>query len=228
MILCLFCICFIFLGVVTYYGRDTQGNMQSDLSVSGVNDSKALQGIYIMRTSNQLCCELTDTKGTHFNVMSNGQIAIENTQTIPVTKETNSNPNEVGSKKEVLFETGPIQSAPVSPLVPRFFIIHADGTGSELLRHADVKEFLDHAEEDPATAVLKSPFDGDLDVIGLTIIKPYEGNCKELCSLFSKFAQNNPDKLASAIKIISTLKGRRLTQRMNCQTTQLGLRRGIE
>ncbi|XP_068698646.1 sperm-associated antigen 17-like [Montipora foliosa] len=167
-------------GVVTYYGRDTQGNMQSDLSVSGGNDSKALQGIYIMRTSNQLCCELTDTKGTHFNVMSNGQIAIENTQTKPVTKETNSNPNEVGSKKEVLSESGPIQLAPVSPLVPRFFIIHADGTGSELLRHADVKEFLDRAEEDPATAVLKSPFDGDPDVIGLTIIKPYEGGTSKI------------------------------------------------
>ena len=111
--------------------------------------------------------------------MSNGQMTVENTQTEPVANVTDSTSEEAGSEKKVNSEPCPIQQAPVSPLVPRFFVIHADGTGSELLRHVDVKEFLDRAEDDLATAVLKSPLEGHPDVMGLTIIKPYSGtmNC---------------------------------------------------
>lgn len=65
-----------------------------------------------------------------------------------------------------------------------FFIIYVDGIGLEFLCYVDVKEFLDYVEEDFVIVVLKSLFDGDLDVIGLIIIKFYEGNCKELCLCF--------------------------------------------
>lgn len=168
---------------MTYWGRDTQSSKLSDLSEPALDSSGAPEGVYIMRTTSQLCCEITDTKGTHFTVMSNGQMTVENTQTEPVANVTDSTSEEAGSEKKVNSEPCPIQQAPVSPLVPRFFVIHADGTGSELLRHVDVKEFLDRAEDDLATAVLKSPLEGHPEVMGLTIIKPYSGtmNCNELC-----------------------------------------------
>lgn len=180
---------FIHPGVVTYWGRDTQSSKQSDLSEPSVDSSRAPEGVYIMRTTSQLCCETTDTKGTHFTVMSNGQMTIQNTQTEPVANATDSTCEEAGSETKVNSEPSLIQTSPVSPLVPRFFVIHADGTGSELLRHVDVREFLDRAEEDPTTAVLKSPLEGHLDVLGLTVIKPYSGtmNCNELCRLTRAF-----------------------------------------
>lgn len=164
---------FVSAGVVSYYGRNTQTDKQAD-------DSKAPEGVYVMRTASQLCFEVTDSRGTHFTVMSNGQMTVDKEETestnkaAAVTSNGDSNNGTVDEKEEPL-EPGPLQQAPVSPIVPRFFIIHSDGTGSELLRSVDVKDFMERAEKDPATAVLKSPLEGHPDVTGLTILKPYSG-----------------------------------------------------
>jgi len=102
-------------------------------------------------------------------------MTVEKAETELANRDTAVTSEGAGDKNEEPPEPGPIQQAPVSPIVPRFFIIHADGTGSELLRSVDVKEFLEHAEKDPATAVLKTPLEGHPDVTGLTILKPYSG-----------------------------------------------------
>lgn len=68
-----------------------------------------------------------------------------------------------------------IMSNPETPLVPRYFILHSDGTGLELLRGVDVVEFLEEAQKDPRCAVLQSPVEGHLGVTGLTTIRPYSG-----------------------------------------------------
>lgn len=171
---------------MSYHGRNIQSNKQSDLPEPARDDSKAPEGVYVMRTTSQLCCELTDAKGTHFTVMSNGQMTINRAETGTGTKETAVTSQNKGDAPEPS-EPGPVQDVPVSPLVPRFFVIHADGTGSELLRHVDVKEFLERAEKDPATAVLKSPLEGHPDVTGITVLKPYSGKVSRkipsVCSL---------------------------------------------
>ena len=107
---------------------------------------------------------MTDGRGTHFTVMSNGQMTVDKGETGSINKEMISQS-----------EPGPIQQASLSPIVPRFFIIHADGTSSELLRSVDVTDFLVQAEEDPTTAVLKSSLEGHADVTGLTVLRPYSG-----------------------------------------------------
>ncbi|KAJ7321773.1 Sperm-associated antigen 17 [Desmophyllum pertusum] len=108
--------------------------------------------------------------------MSNGHMIVDKEETETINKETITTKSEgTVDAKEEPSEPGSLQQAPVSPIVPRFFIVHADGTGSELLRSTDVKNFLDRAEEDPAAAVLKSPLEGHPDVTGLTILKPYSG-----------------------------------------------------
>lgn len=168
-LLCTRCVpIFLFAGVVSYYGCDAQTDKQA-------HDSKTPVGVYVMRTASQHCCEVTDGRGTHFTVMSNGQMTVEKEETESINNETIMKLEGTVDEKEEPSEPGPLQQAPASPIVPRFFIIHADGTGSELLRSVDVKDFLEHAEKDPATAVLKSPLEGHLDVTGLTILKPYSG-----------------------------------------------------
>lgn len=161
---------FLFSGVVSYYGRDTKPDKQP-------HDSNTPEGVYVMRTANQLCCEVTDGRGTHFTVMSNGQMTVgkEETESKETIMKSDGNNNGTVNEEEKPSESGPLQQAPVSPIVPRFFVIHADGTGSELLRSIDVKDFLERAEEDPTTAVLRSPLEGHPDVTGLTILKPYSG-----------------------------------------------------
>ena len=70
---------------------------------------------------------------------------------------------------------GPLARTSKTPHVPRYFILHSDGTGSELLRDIDVAEFLEQAQKDPISAVLKSPVEGHPDVTGLTILRPHSG-----------------------------------------------------
>ena len=141
-----------------------------------MDEQEALVGVYVMRTTSQHCCEMTDTKGTHFTVMSNGEMTVNKAETRETTTEESATPSdETENKESKSSEAGPLQRVTVSPLVPRFFIIHADGTGSELLRGLDVKEYLERAEKDPATAVLKTPLEGHPDVSGITVLKPYSG-----------------------------------------------------
>ena len=165
----------LFSGVVSYYTRDTPCNTQAK-SEPAVNEHEAPVGVYVMRTTSQRCCEMTDTRGTHFTVMSNGGTTVNKAETRETTAEESVTPSDETENKEwKSSEAGLLERSPVSPLVPRFFIIHADGTGSELLRGVDVKEFLEGAEKDPATAVLKTPLEGHPDVSGITVLKPYSG-----------------------------------------------------
>lgn len=155
-------------GSVSYHGRDTQTMKESHYS-------KTPEGVYVMRTASQFCCEMTDERGTHFTVMSNGHMTVDKGESGSINKEIISKTEGTFDEKEEPSEPGPIQQASLSPIVPRFFIIRADGTGSELLHSVDVKDFLQQAEEDPATAVLKSSLEGQDDVTGLTVLRPYSG-----------------------------------------------------
>ena len=141
-----------------------------------IDGAQSPAGVYVMRTTSQLCCEMTDSKGTHFVVMSNGKTSVTKKEAESTREEVVSAQLESSEQKgKEPSQSGPIQVAPVSPLMPRFFVIHADGTGSELLRSIDVKDFLKRAEEDPATAVLKSPVEGHPDATGITVLRPYSG-----------------------------------------------------
>ena len=73
----------------------------------------------------------------------------------------------------------------LDPLPPRYFIIHKDGSGEELLQYADIKEHLEKAEKNPCTAVLKSDTEGTKAVSGITILQPFPGKCL-LCMNFDR------------------------------------------
>jgi hypothetical protein len=55
---------------------------------------------------------------------------------------------------------------------PRFFIIHKDSSGTEMLRYEDVCEYLAEAEADPMTAIIRDCVQGYPNIIGTTILKP--------------------------------------------------------
>ena len=54
----------------------------------------------------------------------------------------------------------------------RFFIIHKDSSGTELLRQKDVRDYLAEAEIDPMTAIIRDSVQGYPNIIGTTILKP--------------------------------------------------------
>ena len=77
---------------------------------------------------------------------------------------------------ETLLGVDGVSSLASTPHVPRFFVMRRDGTGYELLRHEDVGEYLKAAEDDAATAVLRTPVEGLPGVTGITVLKPFPGN----------------------------------------------------
>ena len=154
--------------------------------MSAVNEEAVPAGVYVMRSASQQCCEMTDSRGTHFNVISNGHMYAEKTEEPAGNQETHT-PEDKDSKatadqdsesantdREEQTPTS-VTQAPLTSLVPRFFIVHADGSGTELLRPCDVQDFLAQAEKDPGIAVLRSPVEGQPDVSGITILRPYSG-----------------------------------------------------
>ncbi|RNA34735.1 sperm-associated antigen 17, partial [Brachionus plicatilis] len=59
---------------------------------------------------------------------------------------------------------------------PRFFIIHKDSSGTELLRSEDVSEYLADVEVDPMTAIIRDNVQGYPNIMGTTVLRPLR-NC---------------------------------------------------
>lgn len=58
---------------------------------------------------------------------------------------------------------------------PKFFIIHADSSGTELLREEDIFDYLIESEVDPMTAIIRDNIQGYPNILGSTILKPLKG-----------------------------------------------------
>ncbi|XP_059166152.1 sperm-associated antigen 17-like isoform X2 [Physella acuta] len=119
---------------------------------------------YLIRHNADVIVETVDPDGNVFNVRSNGDFNV-----LPVNagEELSDNSDiQILKLKEKKVHT-------YNHHAPRFFIIHADGSGTELLRYKDVAEYLVLAEKNPATAILKEPLTDHPGVTGITVLKPY-------------------------------------------------------
>ncbi|XP_033866498.3 sperm-associated antigen 17 [Acipenser ruthenus] len=120
--------------------------------------------IYTMRHTTEVICEVMDPEGNLFQVMVDGKTStfISNT--------------EAGAEEEVedLLQEQTLKYNPVTykEHAPRFFIVHADGSGTELLRSRDVEDYLSQCFTDPAIAVLKEPLPDFQGVYGITVLHP--------------------------------------------------------
>ncbi|XP_078322362.1 sperm-associated antigen 17-like isoform X1 [Crassostrea virginica] len=146
-------------GTMTYYPRP-------DKITEQLLPERELQ--YVLRHNADVVVETVDTDGNVFNVKSNGDF-----QVIPVNGDEMSDvSNEDILKPEKKLVT-------YKEHAPRFLIIHADGSGTELLRYQDIAEYLIGAEQSPATAVLKDELANFPGVTGITTLKPYLGGPSE-------------------------------------------------
>ncbi|XP_076445026.1 sperm-associated antigen 17-like isoform X2 [Babylonia areolata] len=147
-------------GTMVYYPRPNK-NMEQLLR------ERDLQ--YLLRHNADIICETVDPDGNIFNVRSSGDFCVMPANGGDELSDNSDDPLNTGEKKLVRY----------GQHAPRFFIIHADGSGTELLRYQDIAEYLTSAERNPATAVLKEPLPEYPGVVGLTILKPYIGGLSE-------------------------------------------------
>ncbi|XP_062984993.1 sperm-associated antigen 17 [Elgaria multicarinata webbii] len=115
-------------------------------------------GKYIMKHNSSIACEITDPAGNLFKVMADGS-TFEFIDSID-SDGKESEPTEI--QTPVLY----------GEHAPRFFIVYADGSGTELLRTRDTEEYLAMAYGDPVTAVLQEPIEECPGVLSITILRP--------------------------------------------------------
>ncbi|XP_039458948.1 sperm-associated antigen 17 isoform X2 [Oreochromis aureus] len=124
-------------------------------------------GIYTMSHTDKVACEITDPDGNHFQVMEDGQISVLNLSPAPsMLKQT----EEELEKEEDSEMDGPHEKP--REQCPRLFLVHEDGSGTELLSSQTVKELLYQAYLDPTIALLKEQLANTQDEFGITILKP--------------------------------------------------------
>ncbi|CAF4641723.1 unnamed protein product [Rotaria socialis] len=67
-----------------------------------------------------------------------------------------------------------MKTLPLEMHVPRFFIIHEDGSGTELLRFKDLYSYLRTMDLDQSTAVVREPLLSNPKVTGATVMRPFQ------------------------------------------------------
>ncbi|KAM3844958.1 sperm-associated antigen 17 [Vipera latastei] len=122
------------------------------------SDENQHVGKYIMKHSSKIVCKMTDPAGNIFKVMADG-----NTSTFIPTIDIESK----------VTEPTEIQTPVIyGEHAPRFFIVHADGSGTELLRTKNTEEYLAMAYGHPTITVLQEAVQECPGVLSITVLCP--------------------------------------------------------
>lgn len=138
-------------------------------------------GSYTMSHSDNVVCDVTDPDGNHFEVMEDGTISVLNLSPAPSIRVEKVHEDEEDRDSRSVVKH--------SEHSPRLFIVHENGSGTELLHSQIVEELLFQAYSDPTIAIIKDPLPETQDEFGITILKP----CHE--SVWSQWllAKQKPD-----------------------------------
>ncbi|KAM6310118.1 LOW QUALITY PROTEIN: sperm-associated antigen 17 [Aegotheles albertisi] len=127
-------------------------------SISEKEEKQA--GRYVMKHTSSTVCEMMDPKGNIFKVMADGSTSV----CVP-----SLGSDDKGGRRSASEVNKPLTC---DEHVPRFFIVYADGSGTELLRGRDVHQYLAKATSDPAAAVMQDPVQNHPGVSSITILRP--------------------------------------------------------
>ncbi|KAI4808604.1 hypothetical protein KUCAC02_000658 [Chaenocephalus aceratus] len=124
-------------------------------------------GSYTMSHTDIVACDVTDPDGNHFQVLEDGQVLVLNYIPAPSTlKEDEEEEPEEEDRERARIHVQHREHC------PRLFLVHEDGSGTELLSSQTVEELLYQAYSDPTIALLKEPLPDTQDEFGITILKP--------------------------------------------------------
>ena len=125
--------------------------------------------VYVMRHFGEVICETVDNEGNIFNVKYTGESLVNMAD---VEDGSSDNSSEIGHEKAQCHNNNNKKLVQYKQHAPRFFIIHANGSGSELLRYQDVAEYLSTSEADPSCAFLVDAIVDCPGVVGISCLRP--------------------------------------------------------
>ncbi|XP_074656457.1 sperm-associated antigen 17-like [Tubulanus polymorphus] len=128
--------------------------------------------MYFMRHHSELICETMDNEGNVFSVKHNGEVIV-------LMNNGEEDNGSLSSGESIEVKNAEKKIHYYKQHAPRFFIIHSNGSGTELLRYEDVAEFVACSEEDPNAAVIIEPLPDYPGVTGVTIMKPHQTNISQ-------------------------------------------------
>nr|XP_030122486.3 sperm-associated antigen 17 [Taeniopygia guttata] len=146
-------------GGFLFIDEDCSAVYSHEVYDSSSKEGEKQAGRYIMKHTSSTICEMMDPEGNTFKVLADGSTEV----CIP----------SMGSEEDRSSAADDVNT-PITDNehVPRFFIISADGSGTELLREKDVHKYMAEACSDPATAVLQDPVQEQPGVLSITILHP--------------------------------------------------------
>ncbi|XP_077080311.1 sperm-associated antigen 17 [Siphateles boraxobius] len=112
-------------------------------------------GQYVMNHGADVLCHVTDPKGNYFQVHADSQITVT------------SNRSEMRETETELQQNAGSRTHP-----PRLFVVHENGSASELLRAQDMEDLLQKAYCDSSIAVLTDPLPDPPQSFGITLLRP--------------------------------------------------------
>ncbi|CAN2387709.1 axonemal central apparatus assembly, partial [Pristimantis euphronides] len=125
---------------------------------------------YIMSHTQNVISEVLDPEGNLFQVMLDGSTSVVIAGGYTCEEEEEEEPEE----KDKVIPSRVQQTPEVYGLhAPRFFMVNADGSGSELLRNREVEDFLASCYCDPAIAVIREPTQEAPGVQSITVLQPF-------------------------------------------------------
>ncbi|XP_037990699.1 sperm-associated antigen 17 isoform X2 [Motacilla alba alba] len=148
-------------GGFLFFDEDCSAVYSHEVFDFSSKEEKKQAGRYIMKHTSSTICEMMDPEGNTFKVLADGSTDV-------------CIPNIDSDDKEDRSSAADDVNKPITDNehVPRFFIISADGSGTELLRTKDVLKYMAEACSDPATAVLQDPVEEQPGVLSITILRP--------------------------------------------------------
>ncbi|XP_029382247.1 sperm-associated antigen 17 [Echeneis naucrates] len=124
-------------------------------------------GSYTMSHADKVACDVTDPDGNHFQVMEDGQVSVLNFS--PATSTFKQDEEELLEEEDQEVTRLHVK---YREHCPRLFLIHEDGTGTEMLSSQTVEELLNQAYSDPTIALLNEPLPDTQEEFCITILKP--------------------------------------------------------
>ncbi|XP_066455325.1 sperm-associated antigen 17 isoform X2 [Eleutherodactylus coqui] len=121
---------------------------------------------YIMSHTQDVISEVLDPEGNLFQVMLDGSTSVVIAGGDTCEEESEEKDKVPDSRVQQPPEVYDLHS-------PRFFMVNADGSGSELLRNREAEDFLAACYCDPTIAVIREPTQEAPGVQSITVLQPF-------------------------------------------------------
>ncbi|CAH2218689.1 Hypothetical predicted protein [Pelobates cultripes] len=173
----------------------TQNHSQQEDPIPASSTSHTQDPIpasYTMSHTQDVICEALDPEGNHYQVMANGSTSV-----VLCSTETGEGEDELEKSALTSFpKQSEVHKVEVYDLhAPRFFIVHPDGSGTELLRKREVEDYLASCYSDSKTAVIEEPAQERPGVQSITVLKPFPDTSQWI--LKKQLANLSPTNLIS-------------------------------